>query len=199
MKSARIIATWEPNQGMPSPRRRKRPAAAALNPVTATPRDTIVELHPPANIQARVIAVLITGLALLIISVAGARMLGSEEAPAQSPAVLTPSEVFGLEQSSALERERGHVTRLKHKIELLVAAGQSSNARLKDKEERLREQGDVLRDRDDSLRKAKAQAEEATRQLRLAQADLEEKTRLLRDKEDLLRENEARLKTYESA
>jgi chromosome segregation ATPase len=126
-------------------------------------------------------------------------MLGSEETPAQPSAVLAPGEVFLLEQSSELERQRARAKKLADKIDRLLAANNMNQAQLKDRDERVRERDDLLRDKTVSLRKAEADAAETARLLRQAKTDLEEKERLLREKDDLVRESDARLKTYESA
>jgi hypothetical protein len=199
MKSVRTVAPWESQQGMISPRRRKRAAAPVLPAVTSVPRTTAVHPEPQRNIQARVIAALITGLALLIISLAGVRMLGSEDNPVQQNSLLAPQEVFILEQSRDLDKARARGKMLAEKIDHLLAQGKSTNAELKDREDRLREQQDLLRAKMESLRKAQQEAEETARQLRAAKTELEEKDRQLRQKEDRIREDEARLKTYESA
>jgi len=162
-------------------------------------RATTFQQAPQRDIQVRVIAVLIAGLALLIISLAGVRMLGSEEPPAERSAVLAPNEALILEQSQQLDRERARARKLAEKIDYLLAADKDKAFLLKEREERLREQQDVLRDKAASLRKAREEAGDTAQQLRLAKTELEEKDRLLREKEDLLRENEARLKTYEAA
>jgi hypothetical protein len=202
MNSARTVAPWDSQQGRVSPRRRKRaatPAAAPVSPLaTGTPRATTVNLPQP-NIQARVIAALITGLGLLIISLAGVRMLGSEEPTPQQAGVLAPHEVFILEQARDLDRERARGKVLADKIDHLLALGKSNSAQLRERDDRLREQQDLLRDKTESLHKAQAEAEDAVRQLRAAKTELEEKDRRLRAQEDRVREDEARLKTYESA
>jgi hypothetical protein len=207
MNSARIVATWESQPGMPPPRRRKRASAAPLpagtatsvtaTTVTATAYGAALQTQP--NVQARVIAVLIAGLTLLVISLAGVRMLDPEGPPAEPSAVLSPAEVFTLEQSSELKRERARAKHLAEKIDFLAAANEMSKARLKDSDKHIREQDDLLRHKADLLHKAQEEASEAARKLRQAKNDLEEKERLLREKEDLLRENDARLKAYESA
>jgi len=201
MKAGRSMAPSEALPGATFPRAKKRAvvAAATVVPLGTVLRATTFRQPPQRNIQVRVIAVLITGMALLIVSLAGVRMLGTEEPQAEPSAVLAPNEVLILEQSQELDRERARARKLAEKIDYLLAADKDKASLLKEREERLLAQQDVLRDKAASLRKAREEAGDTAQQLRLAKTELEEKDRQLREKEDLLRENEARLKTYETA